>query len=430
MKDPSRGARRIPLVVVLTVALVATSGLFASSAQAVSFGGKFKDEGAFALNQPWGVATDELGFVYVVDSRNHRIVKFDPNNRDPVWATLGGFGSGVGQLSYPEGIAVSGDVVYVADTSNHRIQRFTSSGQPLAPIDDEGEFAFAYPSDVDFFNGHLFVTEGGANCRVQIIPISTTGVRQTFGSCGAGNNQFASPAGIEVTSDAIYVADRILGVVKKFNYLGQHVLTIGSKGTGPGQFQNPDGLEVTQTEAEGTTIWVVDSGENSRLSKFTGDGEFVTDVGGTGAPFTFPHGVALDPLATTLYVTDTSGEDPAVVVLFDSEPKVFVAPEESLKRLVRTEGLWYTMLYNQETKTCMVLAKSTVSVPGHPEFKVEEDFKVKDSGDDFKVDVSSKQAKWMKQAEEKNKKVSIDVVVKGNCDEGHKTTTRESYKAS
>ena len=429
MKDPSRGARRLPLVVVLTVALAGVSALFASSSQAVSVAGKLKDEGAFELNQPWGVATDELGNVYVVDSRNHRVVKFNPTNREPIWATLGGFGSGVGQLSYPEGIAVSGDVVYVADTSNHRIQRFTSSGQPLAPIDDEGEFAFAYPSDVDFFNGTLFVTEGGANCRVQIIPIGTTGVRQTFGSCGAGDNQFASPAGIEVTNDAIYVADKILGVVKKFNHLGQHVLTIGSKGTGPGQFQNPDGIDVTQTEAEGITIWVVDSGENSRLSRFKGDGEFVTSVGGVGAPFTFPHGVAMDPLATTLYVTDTSGEDPAVLVLLDSQPKINVNPDENLKRLGKTEGLWYGLFYNQVTKSCEVLVKSTVSVPGHPEFKVEDDFKIKGS-DDVKVDVSSKQAKWMKQAEEKNKKVSIDVVVKGNCDEGHKTTTRESYKAS
>ncbi len=428
MRDSSLGARRTSIVLVLAVALVAASVLFASSSQAVSFAGRFKDEGAFELAQPWGVATDELGNVYVVDSRNHRVVKFDPTSRDPIWATLGGFGSGLGQLSYPEGIAVSGGVVYVADTSNHRIQRFTDSGQPMAALVGEGDFAFSYPTDVDVFNNILFITEGGARCRVQMIPLSG-GTPFTFGGCGSGANQLASPAGIEATQDAIYVADKVLGVVKKFDYNGLNVLTIGSKGTGPGQFQNPDGIAVTTTEVDGTTIWVVDSGENNRLSRFRGDGQFVTSVGGVGAQFTFPHGVALDPLARSLYVTDTSGEDPGVLVYFDSEPKVQVSPDENLKRLVKTEGLWYGLFYNQETKSCMVLVKATVSVPGHPDFKVEDDFKVTGS-DDFKVDVSSKQAKWMKRAEEKNKKVSIDVVVKGNCDEGHKTRTSESYKAS
>ena len=428
MKDRSRGVRRTSLVVCLTMAIVAAVALFPSSSQAVSFGGKLKDEGAFELDQPWGVATDELGNVYVVDTRNHRVVKFNPSTREPIWATLGGFGSGVGQLSYPQGIAVSGDVVYVADTSNHRIQRFTSGGQPMAPIVGEGDFEFSYPADVDVFNDTLFVTEGGARCRVQMRPLSG-GTPSTFGGCGSGPDQFGAPAGIAATFDAIYVADIIAGVVKRFDYLGHNTLTIGSKGTGPGQLLNPDGIVVNQTDTEGTTIWVVDSGENNRLSRFTGEGEFVTSVGGSAAPFSFPHGVALDPLATTLYVTDTSGGDPAVIVLIDSEPKVSIFPDENLKRLVRTEGLWYGLFYNQETKTCMVLVKSTVSVPGHPEFKVEEDFNVKGS-DDYKVDVSSKQARWMKKAEEKNKKVSIDVVAKGKCDEGHKTTTKESYKAS
>ena len=410
------------------MAVVASAAVLPSSSQAVSFAGKFKDEGAFELVQPWGVATDELGNVYVVDHGNHRVLKFDATTRKPLWATLGGFGSGVGQLSYPQGIAVSGDVVYVADTSNHRIQRFTSSGQPMAPIVGEGDFAFSYPADVDVFRDILFVTEGGARCRVQIRALPS-GTPNTFGGCGTGPNQFSSPSGIEATDGAIYVADAIQGVVKKFDYIGNNLLTIGSKGTGPGQFLNPDGIALTETETEGATLWVIDSGENNRLSRFKGDGTFVTDMGGQGAPFTFPHGVALSPLATNIYVTDTSGEDPGIVELIDSEPKILVTPEENLKRLVRTEGLWYGLYYNQDTKSCMVLVKSTVSVPGRPEFKVEEDFKVK-GFDNFKVDVSNKQAKWMKKAEETNKKVSIDVVAKGKCDEGHKTTTKESYKAS
>ena len=41
----------------------------------------------------------------------------------------GGSGTGNGQFSAPEGIAIdAADNIYVADTGNHRIQKFNTSG--------------------------------------------------------------------------------------------------------------------------------------------------------------------------------------------------------------------------------------------------------------------------------------------------------------
>jgi hypothetical protein len=128
-------------------------------------------------------------------------------------------------------------------------------------------------------------------------------------------------------------------------------------------------------------------------------------------------------------VADTSAEDPDVQVFIDTPPQLHVAPDENLKRLGKTEGVWFRMLYNQVSKSCAVLAKATVSVPGHPEFTVDKDVKVANEAKDYKIDVSDKQAKWMRQANAANKKVSISAVFRGKCSENVKVTARESYKA-
>ena len=79
------------------------------------------------FSNPSGVAVDSSGNVYVADTGNNRIQKFDSSGG--FIAKWGSSGSGDGQFSYPSGVAVdSSGNVYVADTSNQRIQKFNSSG--------------------------------------------------------------------------------------------------------------------------------------------------------------------------------------------------------------------------------------------------------------------------------------------------------------
>jgi hypothetical protein len=72
---------------------------------------------------------DSDGYVYVADTYNHRIQKFDATGAFvQAWGTKG---KGSGQFDQPCGIAVdSNGNVYVADTNNHRIQVL------LAPCND------------------------------------------------------------------------------------------------------------------------------------------------------------------------------------------------------------------------------------------------------------------------------------------------------
>ena len=84
------------------------------------------------FNYPSGVTVDSSGNVYVADSNNHRIQKFDS---DGVFVTKwGSKGSGDGQFQQPSGIAIdSSGNVYVADSDNHRIQKFGTAPPTPTP---------------------------------------------------------------------------------------------------------------------------------------------------------------------------------------------------------------------------------------------------------------------------------------------------------
>jgi tripartite motif-containing protein 71 len=103
------------------------------------------------MNVPLGLATDAGGNVYVADSSNNRIQKFDAEGvpirawgKDVISGGATGFeicragidtckagttGGLEGEMSLPFGIAVDGSgSVYVTDANNNRVQKFFSTG--------------------------------------------------------------------------------------------------------------------------------------------------------------------------------------------------------------------------------------------------------------------------------------------------------------
>jgi hypothetical protein len=90
------------------------------------------------------VAVDSSGSVYVADTLNHRIQKFDSDGG--YLTQWGSKGSGNGQFSMPMNVAVdSSGNVYVADYENHRIQKFAQGGLVLqVPVIPNGRDKLLY----------------------------------------------------------------------------------------------------------------------------------------------------------------------------------------------------------------------------------------------------------------------------------------------
>jgi DNA-binding beta-propeller fold protein YncE len=75
------------------------------------------------LHAPAGIALDSAGNLYVADTNADRIVELAPEGTQ--LASWGSWGSGLGQLWQPLGVAVdeSTGAIYVADTLNNRLVR-------------------------------------------------------------------------------------------------------------------------------------------------------------------------------------------------------------------------------------------------------------------------------------------------------------------
>ena len=90
------------------------------------------------LRNPWGVAVDGAGDVYVSDAGNQRVQKFDKEgNYITQW---GGYGNGDGQFNFPYGIAVDArGSVFVVDSGNTRVQQFMPADEGSERLQENAE---------------------------------------------------------------------------------------------------------------------------------------------------------------------------------------------------------------------------------------------------------------------------------------------------
>ena len=256
------------------------------------------------LNNPNGVAVDSTGNVYVADSNNNRIQKFNSSGVFITkWGTLG---STDGKFNNPRGVAVdSTGNVYVADSNNNRIQKFNSSGVFITKWGTSGstDGKFDYPKGVAVDStGNVYVADV-LNYRIQ--KFSSSGVFITkWGTYGSGDGQFKDPKGVAIDSAGnVYVADTSNSRIQKFNSSGGFITKWGTYGSGGGKFNNPNGLAV---DGFGN-VYVADSG-NNRIQKFSSSGVFIEKWGeygsGDGQLYS-PAGIAVD-IAGKVYVADTN----------------------------------------------------------------------------------------------------------------------------
>ncbi|MBE9534080.1 MAG: SMP-30/gluconolactonase/LRE family protein, partial [Proteobacteria bacterium] len=243
----------------------------------LSWGNEGTGNGQF--EKPQGVAIDSSGNVYVADSNNHRIQKFDPwGEVIDVWG-----GPEDGQFEKPQGVAVdSSGNVYVVDTENHRIQKFDSDGRLLKQWGEEGsekgEFKRPSGAAVDVNSGDVYVADT-KNHRIQKFD-SDGGFIREWGEEGNRKGAFKNPRGVAVDSRGrVYVADSENHRIQKFNPDGNPIAVLGQEeGNGDGEFSWPLGVAVDSSG----NVYVADS-NNHRIQKFDSDGRFLMQWGCQGS---------------------------------------------------------------------------------------------------------------------------------------------------
>lgn len=225
-----------------------------------------------SFNNPYGLALDMAGNLYVGDVANHRIRKIAA---DGTVTTLAGRTKGFSDLSgtqakfnHPYGVAVdSANNVYVADSYNNRIRKIEPDGRvtTLAGNGNDGyvdgtgtEAEFYVPIDIAIdAAGNLFVGDEG-NSSIRKI----TSKQDVTTLAGNGKFSFADGVGREAIFNApgalaldgdgnLYVADYLNNCIRRVTPAGEVRKIAGNlqKGFADGrpadaQFYYPFGIAV------------------------------------------------------------------------------------------------------------------------------------------------------------------------------------------
>ena len=159
------------------------------------------------------VAVDESnGFLYVTESGKNRIVKFDVINlQSGLPRFLGTFGET--ELDFPMSVDVdtSGNV-YVSDSNNHRVVKYNSAGAKVDELGgygrEEGEFIYPYSISVDKVKNYVYVSDP-YNRRLQVFDLEGNFVYQ-FGEWNTLDAKFKVSnfnhiTGVVAQDNSVYV---------------------------------------------------------------------------------------------------------------------------------------------------------------------------------------------------------------------------------
>ena len=217
-------------------------------------------EGRF--NQLRGVAIDSNGYIYVADSGNNRIQKFD--GKGIFISEWGGPGGREAQFKQPSGVAVdSRGYIYVADSGNNRIQKFDGDGTFISlwgsKGSEDGQLNTPLAVATDVYR-NIYVADSGNN-RVQIFESDGTFISKVDG-------RGISPVGVAVDLDGnIYIADSSTGKIQKYDIEAKFVDSWGSFGSGGKGFGNLSAVAVDLKRY----VYAADA-HNNRIQMFDSDG--------------------------------------------------------------------------------------------------------------------------------------------------------------
>lgn len=159
---------------------------------------------------------------------------------------------GRGLFGTPHGIRVDpDDNVFVTDSSDHQVMKFDKNGKLLLKLGVRGKAGnddktFNRPTDIAFahvgnnYNGDFYVSDGYGNSRV--VKFNADGkFLMAWGKPGSGPGEFHVPHSIAVDSKGrVYVSDRENNRIQVFTANGEFVKQWTHLGCTQGMYITPD----------------------------------------------------------------------------------------------------------------------------------------------------------------------------------------------
>jgi len=324
-----------------------------------------------SLNEPYDVAVDELGNIYIADSGNNRIRKVsveDMTIDTEVGTGVKGFsGDGINprnaQLDRPRGIDFDNlGNLYIADRGNHRVHKVDSGSQTIETVagngkaghSGDGQPASSAELDnpesvsVDRATGRVYITGwSGSIDHKRVRMVDGTGTIHTF--AGAEKGVKPEQGGLATQVEFKNLDDLVIAAGSgETVYIGEQnsfrlymvsdtgiMTTIAGRGEKYGGPDTNKGIEASMSPqglafyAGDKTIFINDGGSvglgNKLIRKLDIDSGNIVTVAGTGksgfegdggpatsAKFKQPRGLAVDSYGN-LYIADTQNHRVRVI---------------------------------------------------------------------------------------------------------------------
>ncbi len=309
-----------------------------------------------SFSDPFGIAVDSRGTVYVADAgESNRIRRITAEGRvESIAGSTEGYADGdrnSAQFNTPSGLCIDrrGNLI-LADTANHRIRKIDPKGEvtTLAGNGEAGlkdgpalEAQFNGPIGVAADEkGNVYVADSYNDC---IRKISTDGTVSTIAggkSPGLADGQaeaslFDTPSGIAIDSQGnLFVADTGNDRIRRITPQGEVTTFAGGEAGGDiGNFHGPTGIAVTHDGF----VFVTDR-HSGRIRRITPEGEVEIYAGssagfrdgrGAGARFNSPAGIAVDRRGN-LFVADSEN-----YLIRAVSPSLEPAPETNIEEFIQ-----------------------------------------------------------------------------------------------
>jgi len=229
------------------------------------------------LAEPYGIAIDSKGNLYVADQKVGAIFIFNTETRDLDMIknkTHAHFDRIIG-LAMDDG-----DRLFVSDPGLRHVLVFDSNHKAVDVIND----GLVSPSmlAIDKENRQLYVSDVELD-QVLVYDADTFKLKRKIGTTGHKHElttpgDFSKPTGVAVDQEGnLYVCDTLNNRIEIFDADGKFIHAFGKAGDGPGYFARPKGIAIDSDNH----IWVAD-GQQDRIQVFNQEFQLLISLGGHG----------------------------------------------------------------------------------------------------------------------------------------------------